>query len=90
MKVGRWDIMFKGQFETEYKQIGGGSYDQEGNQKKIGMWIELKKRVNYYFEATFIGEYNINGQKIGIWVEMDIETNEKRGQKRYDNCQYKQ
>ncbi|CAD8131250.1 unnamed protein product [Paramecium sonneborni] len=97
MKVGKWDIMYCKREEQEYKQIifkylysGGGSYDQEGNQKKIGKWIELNERFYYSSESHFnqiiyIGEYNNNGQKAGIWVEIDIYFNNKIGEKRYDD-----
>ncbi|CAD8101956.1 unnamed protein product [Paramecium sonneborni] len=80
MKVGRWDILFEG------KKIGGGTYDQEESQKKIGKWVELDEKFEWkYKELTYNGEYNMKGMKIGIWVEMDIRKNEKRGEKKYDN-----
>ncbi|CAD8129360.1 unnamed protein product [Paramecium sonneborni] len=69
VKVGRWDIMYSHLNKKEYKQIGGGSYNQEGNQKKIGKWIELDEGFyyNYYNQITYNGEYNMNGKKVGKW-----------------------
>ncbi|CAD8128850.1 unnamed protein product [Paramecium sonneborni] len=60
---------------------GGGAYDQEGGQKKIGKWIELDEN----FQVTFNGEYNMKGMKVGIWVEMDLEKLKKYGEKKYEN-----
>ncbi|CAD8070489.1 unnamed protein product [Paramecium sonneborni] len=56
--------------EKEYKLIGGGSYDQEGNQKKIGKWVELDEGFNDDFaskQVTYNGEYNLNGMKVERW-----------------------
>ncbi|CAD8129413.1 unnamed protein product [Paramecium sonneborni] len=75
MKVGRWNTMYGNRFENIYKQMqkllnGGGSYDQEGNQKKIGKWIELDEGFYCNKKIIYIGEYNMNGKKIGIWEIM--------------------
>ncbi|CAD8118555.1 unnamed protein product [Paramecium sonneborni] len=70
MKVGRWDIMFTKSINQPYQQIirsGGGSYDQEGNQKKIGKWIEQDKFFQAIKQVIYTGEYNINGMKVGKW-----------------------
>ncbi|CAD8107873.1 unnamed protein product [Paramecium sonneborni] len=67
MKVGRWDIMYCKMRENQYKQIGGGSYDQEGNQKKIGRWTELDEGFDSQKQLTYKGEYNVNGMKVGRW-----------------------
>ncbi|CAD8122024.1 unnamed protein product [Paramecium sonneborni] len=67
MKVGRWDITYCKFNEKEFQQIGGGSYDQEGNQKKIGKWIELDKMFNYDKQVTYSGEYNKQQMKVGRW-----------------------
>ncbi|CAD8130526.1 unnamed protein product [Paramecium sonneborni] len=77
MKVGRWDIMYCKYNEIEYKQIGGGLYDQEGNQKKIGNWEELYEKFEYYSQITYDGEYNLNGMKVGRWDIMYCQYNEK-------------
>ncbi|CAD8130240.1 unnamed protein product [Paramecium sonneborni] len=61
MKIGRWDSMY-----DTYKQIGGGSYDKDGNQKKIGMWVELDEKFKSN-QFTYSGEYNMQCMKIGRW-----------------------
>ncbi|CAD8101910.1 unnamed protein product [Paramecium sonneborni] len=83
-KVGRWDYIYRSYGATEYKTIGGGSYDEEGNQNKIGKWVELGERFSCHNEVTYNGEYNMKGQKVGIWVEMNIKENIKRGEKIYN------
>ncbi|CAD8129046.1 unnamed protein product [Paramecium sonneborni] len=66
MKIGKWDIMYR--FGNgEYQSMGGGSYDEEGNQKKIGKWVELDEGFNYHKQITYNGEYNMNGMKVGRW-----------------------
>ncbi|CAD8128887.1 unnamed protein product [Paramecium sonneborni] len=74
-------------YKVESKQIysGGGSYDQEGNQIKIGKWIELFEWSPKYAQTTNNGEYSMKGQKVGIWVKMDIGNNEKRGETKYND-----
>ncbi|CAD8129949.1 unnamed protein product [Paramecium sonneborni] len=71
MKIGRWDIMYKYVdkygIEREYKQIGGGTYGQKGNQIKIGKWIELDEEFTFDKQVAYIGEYNNNGKKVGRW-----------------------
>ncbi|CAD8107875.1 unnamed protein product [Paramecium sonneborni] len=87
MKVGRWDII-SNQY-GEYKQIGGGSYDQEGNQKKIGKWVELDERFDNQKKVTYIGEYSMNGMKVGRWDIMfkdDYENNYQESQ--YENINH--
>ncbi|CAD8119572.1 unnamed protein product [Paramecium sonneborni] len=66
-KVGRWDIMYCKHDEKKYKQFGGGSYDKEGNEKKIGKWVELDEGFYFCKQVTHNGEYNINGIKVGRW-----------------------
>ncbi|CAD8117319.1 unnamed protein product [Paramecium primaurelia] len=61
-KVGRWDLLF-GKF-----QIGGGSYDDNGDEIKIGKWIELSSKFTDREKIILIGEY-LNGKKYGPWVE---------------------
>ncbi|CAD8130238.1 unnamed protein product [Paramecium sonneborni] len=58
-----WDIMYCKYGEKEYKNIGGGSYDQDGTQKKIGNWAELDEVFNDDKQLTYYGEYNRNGMK---------------------------
>ncbi|CAD8044983.1 unnamed protein product [Paramecium primaurelia] len=70
-KVGRWDILNEG------NQIGGGSYDEEGNEMKFGRWIELANDFWDFGQLTFNGEYQ-DGKKVGRWVEMDLYKDEKR------------
>ncbi|CAD8095970.1 unnamed protein product [Paramecium primaurelia] len=62
-KVGRWDCLFSRQDEQEFKQIGGGSYDDEGYGIKIGKWIDLDVFSKY---IIYSGEYQ-QGKKVGKW-----------------------
>ncbi|CAD8130551.1 unnamed protein product [Paramecium sonneborni] len=86
INICKYQIRYKG----EYKQIysGGGLYDQEGNQKKIGKWIELVEGFSQYAQATNNGEYRMKGQKVDIWVKMDIGYNQKRGETKYHICKF--
>ncbi|CAD8118306.1 unnamed protein product [Paramecium sonneborni] len=84
LKIGRWDVKFRYCSQEPFKQIGGGLYDQEGNQKKIGKWIELDEGFTNSKQVTHNGEYNINGRKIGIWMDMDIKNNRTREEVEYD------
>ncbi|CAD8130987.1 unnamed protein product [Paramecium sonneborni] len=81
VKIGRWNIMYCRQKEKEFKQIGGGSYDQEGNQQKIGKWVELDESFNTGFftskQITYNGVYNLNGMKVGRWNIMYCKDSEK-------------
>ncbi|CAD8131226.1 unnamed protein product [Paramecium sonneborni] len=78
IKVGRWDIMYCGlQSNREYKQIGGGSYDQEGNQKKFGKWVELFEKFRDDAKVTYNGEYNNNNMKVGRWDIMYCDRGEE-------------
>ncbi|CAD8191775.1 unnamed protein product [Paramecium pentaurelia] len=63
-KVGRWDIYWN-QYGNNYK-IGGGSYDQSGNEVKINGWIELREGFTEESKITYHGEYQ-NGKQIGRW-----------------------
>ncbi|CAD8108906.1 unnamed protein product [Paramecium primaurelia] len=51
--VGRWDIWFRQYDEKEFKQIGGGSYDENGEEIKIGKWIELDNRFFNLKQVTY-------------------------------------
>ncbi|CAD8129516.1 unnamed protein product [Paramecium sonneborni] len=66
-KIGLWCTMQCFNGEKEYKQIGGGQYDQEGNQKKIGRWVKLDEGFSFSKYVIHNGEYNINGMKVGKW-----------------------
>ncbi|CAD8129265.1 unnamed protein product [Paramecium sonneborni] len=77
MKIGRWDIMYCKYNEKEDQQIGGGSYDQEGNQKKIGKWVELDEQFLNFKQVTYNGEYNLNGMRVGIWDIMYCKKDEQ-------------
>ncbi|CAD8129088.1 unnamed protein product [Paramecium sonneborni] len=80
-KVGRWDILYKQNTEP-FKLMyifnifkgcsGGGIYNQEGNQQKIGKWVELYERFDIYAQITYNGQYNMNDMKVGRWDSMNI------------------
>ncbi|CAD8213918.1 unnamed protein product [Paramecium pentaurelia] len=58
----------------EYKIIsGGGSYDEKGNEVKIGKWIDFDVEFNFFKQLIYIGEYD-NGKKIGLWKTMDKQS----------------
>ncbi|CAD8214436.1 unnamed protein product [Paramecium pentaurelia] len=63
-KVGRWDIYWN--FYGNNQKIGGGSYDEAGNEIKINGWIELSKEFTEEYKVTYKGEYQ-NGKQIGKW-----------------------
>ncbi|CAD8206686.1 unnamed protein product [Paramecium octaurelia] len=66
-KINRWEIMFQGNdLLSKQKQIGGGSYDGEGNGSKIGEWIELGEAFRESSQVTLRGEYQQN-KKVGNW-----------------------
>ncbi|CAD8190639.1 unnamed protein product [Paramecium octaurelia] len=75
-KVGQWDVMYRGQQEKEFKQIGGGSYDEEGTQIKQGLWTELSDDFLPTNCVVKNGEYQC-GKKVGKWTEIDIQNNQK-------------
>ncbi|CAD8129028.1 unnamed protein product [Paramecium sonneborni] len=89
MKVGRWNTMYGNRFENKFKQIGGGSFDKEGNQKKIGKWIELDEGFDYNKKVTYIGEYNMNGKKIGIWEIMYDKWGNRDSQQMQKQLKYR-
>ncbi|CAD8128969.1 unnamed protein product [Paramecium sonneborni] len=76
-KVGRWDIMYWQKNEKKYKKIGGGIYDQKGNEKKIGKWAELDEKNYDQKQFSYNGEYNMNGMKVGRWVILYCNYDEK-------------
>ncbi|CAD8190275.1 unnamed protein product [Paramecium pentaurelia] len=56
-KVGQWISVAWGQ------QVGCGSYDEKGNELKIGWWVELNHRFSDYSQVFYIGEYK-NGYQV--------------------------
>ncbi|CAD8116430.1 unnamed protein product [Paramecium primaurelia] len=80
IKVGRWDIGYKGELEKVYKKIGGGTY---ANGMKIGKWIELNEQCQeitksqyYQFHDAFEiyqGNYKF-GKKFGLWETFKIQN----------------
>ncbi|CAD8193542.1 unnamed protein product [Paramecium octaurelia] len=65
-KVGRWDINYKEDQHEPFKQIGGGSYDLQGNETKMGQWTELSDGFFHYSQVSYSGQYK-NGYKVGRW-----------------------
>ncbi|CAD8156242.1 unnamed protein product [Paramecium octaurelia] len=78
-KIGRWNILYTKMFENQFKEIGGGSYDDN---LKIGNWIELIDGFGLNGLVTLNGYYN-NGKKVGNWMAFDCFKNEKLGDKFY-------
>ncbi|CAD8209882.1 unnamed protein product [Paramecium octaurelia] len=69
-KCGRWEIYYRKQ--GKYQQIGGGHYNNEGNQgTKNGKWAEVKDEFSDWNQYICKGEYQ-NGKKIGTWEDEDI------------------
>ncbi|CAD8118558.1 unnamed protein product [Paramecium sonneborni] len=90
-KIGKWDIMYKEVGKGKAQSIGGGSYDSEEGQIKVGKWTELDDRFFYRSQITYNGEYNKNGIKIGKWEikykEVGKEKPEQIGGGSYDQVQ---
>ncbi|CAD8214438.1 unnamed protein product [Paramecium pentaurelia] len=63
-KVGRWDSYWH--YEKLYKHIGGGLYDESGNECKIGRWIEITEEFNSTSQVSYHGDYKC-GKKVGRW-----------------------
>ncbi|CAK86294.1 unnamed protein product (macronuclear) [Paramecium tetraurelia] len=64
-KIGQWEIKYKENYDNQFF-YGGGSYDQLGNESKIGQWIELSDGFFEYSQITFNGQYK-NGKKYNNW-----------------------
>ncbi|CAD8108700.1 unnamed protein product [Paramecium sonneborni] len=58
-RCGKWS------FYCGYRQIGGGSYNEEGI--KTGKWVELDSQFKLERQIIYQGEYNMKGLKIGKW-----------------------
>ncbi|CAD8190130.1 unnamed protein product [Paramecium octaurelia] len=69
---------------NQFKQIGGGLFDEEECGVKIGNWIELIDGFEARQQITYNGKYK-NGKKVDGWVKMDIRWNLKLGDLIYDN-----
>ncbi|CAK87293.1 unnamed protein product, partial (macronuclear) [Paramecium tetraurelia] len=67
LKFGRWDIWYKNRDTKLYQLIGGGFYQDDVNQIKLGIWIELNDGFWDYSQVTQHGKYQ-NGKKVGRWV----------------------
>ncbi|CAK63130.1 unnamed protein product (macronuclear) [Paramecium tetraurelia] len=71
-KVGKWDVYYQENYgDKTNHQIGGGQYEDQldGDQMKIGKWIELNDGFYDNSQVTNVGEYK-NGRKVGKWVIM--------------------
>ncbi|CAK70854.1 unnamed protein product (macronuclear) [Paramecium tetraurelia] len=62
-KVGLWEYFY------DTVLIGGGQYDESGDEIKIGNWVEFCEQSMYNLAVTWKGEYK-NGKKVGVWVEI--------------------
>ncbi|CAD8135882.1 unnamed protein product [Paramecium pentaurelia] len=83
-KIGKWEIMVKDEWNLRpFYYIGGGLYDEEGEEFKLGKWVDV---ADDKWFLTYTGEYQ-NGKKVGIWVEIDIYNNKNLqiGEKNYEN-----
>ncbi|CAD8214784.1 unnamed protein product [Paramecium pentaurelia] len=65
-KVGRWEILQKEDINQGYSTIGGGSYNEVGEEFKIGKWIDLDDNFENSKQVTYNGEYK-NSKKVGKW-----------------------
>ncbi|CAD8203039.1 unnamed protein product [Paramecium octaurelia] len=63
-KVSRWDIWFN--YIGKSNKMGGGSYDEQGQELKVGSWLELSDGFCDSSQVTYNGEYEI-GKKVGRW-----------------------
>ncbi|CAD8101442.1 unnamed protein product [Paramecium sonneborni] len=88
-KVGRWDIEFRDDINTAFSLIGGGSYDDAGDELKLGNWVEIIENFGDFPYVKQNGVYK-NGKKVGRW---DIYWNWNGNQKKiggglYDDAGY--
>ncbi|CAD8112869.1 unnamed protein product [Paramecium sonneborni] len=83
-KIGRWDLQFRSPQSNYFRNIGGGSYDN--NNFKNGSWIDICADFSKNQRVVHKGVYD-HGKKIGLWEEIRLcEDNGslKIGQKKYD------
>ncbi|CAD8198811.1 unnamed protein product [Paramecium pentaurelia] len=71
-KVGRWDIQYRYDLDKPFITIGGGQYDEAGDQLKLGNWVDISDNFNYDSQVTYKGQYQ-NGKKVGSWFKMTKE-----------------
>ncbi|CAD8114184.1 unnamed protein product [Paramecium primaurelia] len=83
-KIGRWDIFYRGEELIQSTVFAGGSYDDEGNECKIGKWTELSDQYQDISQITYVGDYK-NGKKVGRW---DIWYHKNIREKKNDKIQY--
>ncbi|CAD8117885.1 unnamed protein product [Paramecium primaurelia] len=79
-KVGLWEIwnLCLSKYDYQEKYIGGGLYDEDGEEIKLGKWVQLPDNFRNC-QATYNGEYK-NGKKVGrwdIWCDVFDENNLK-------------
>ncbi|CAD8211282.1 unnamed protein product [Paramecium octaurelia] len=75
-KIGKWDIFYKDQQmqqfyisgRLKYLFSGGGYYDGQSGNIKIGKWTELDSQFNDLKQLIILGQYQ-NDKKVGKWVE---------------------
>ncbi|CAK56682.1 unnamed protein product (macronuclear) [Paramecium tetraurelia] len=88
-KVGRWNYYWRENIQKNYEQMqqiktyvnsGGGYYDKQGNNLKIGKWIEVSNKFFKKSKVIYKGTYK-NNKKVGTWDEIKIDDN-KRGKLR--------
>ncbi|CAD8144089.1 unnamed protein product [Paramecium pentaurelia] len=74
-KIGRWDIEYRNDSNSQFLKIGGGLFDESGNELKIGKWIDLEEGFYYFKLITCIGKY-YNGKKLAhgcLWNKNGIK-----------------
>ncbi|CAK74575.1 unnamed protein product (macronuclear) [Paramecium tetraurelia] len=65
-KIGSWIIIQMLNNDSKNEEIGGGSYDQEGEGIKIGKWVEICEGYSTQAQIIYDGEYK-NGKKVAKW-----------------------
>ncbi|CAD8214676.1 unnamed protein product [Paramecium pentaurelia] len=69
-KVGRWDINWREQKDSQFIKIGGGSYDNNLKEKKKQKLVNGLNQVmdfgSFKSQVTYSGKY-VNGKKINRW-----------------------
>ncbi|CAK66083.1 unnamed protein product (macronuclear) [Paramecium tetraurelia] len=109
-KIGIWEICHRKQDVNLYLIIlicqfygnysGGGSYDEKGNELKVGDWVDISDDWKDFCQITYKGEYK-NGRKFGSWDIEEIidfkkplkimqtkESNQYRAGGQYDKVGY--